>query len=40
LNLGYQPDEVLAAVRDLPEGADPAVLLKQALQRLAVGAQA
>jgi holliday junction DNA helicase RuvA len=37
-NLGYQPDEILAVVRDLPDEGDPGALLKQALQRLAVGA--
>ena len=35
-NLGYQPDEVAAVVRDLPDDADVSVLLKEALQRLAV----
>jgi len=34
--LGYGADEVSGALRDLPVGDDPAVLLKQALQRLAV----
>lgn len=33
--LGYGPDEVRAALEDLPDGPDPGVLLKQALQRLA-----
>lgn len=36
-NLGYGPDEVLDAVRELPDDGDPAELLKVALQRLAVG---
>jgi Holliday junction DNA helicase RuvA len=36
LGLGYEADEVLVVLRDLPEG-DPASLLRQALQRLAVG---
>jgi len=36
-NLGYQPDEVAAVVRDLPEDGDVSELLKAALQRLAVG---
>jgi len=36
-NLGYQPDEVAAVVRDLPDDQDVSVLLKEALQRLAVG---
>jgi Holliday junction DNA helicase RuvA len=40
LSLGYQPDEVLAAVRDLPDDGDSAVLLKEALQWLATGARA
>jgi Holliday junction DNA helicase RuvA len=35
-NLGYQPDEVAAVVRELPDDEDVSVLLKQALQRLAV----
>jgi Holliday junction DNA helicase RuvA len=35
-NLGYQPDEVAAVVRDLPDDQDVSVLLKEALQRLAV----
>jgi len=35
-NLGYGPDEVAAVVRDLPDDEDVSVLLKQALQRLAV----
>ena len=35
-NLGYQPDEVAAVVRDLPDDDDVSVLLKEALQRLAV----
>lgn len=36
-NLGYGPDEVAAVVRDLPDDHDVSVLLKEALQRLAVG---
>jgi Holliday junction DNA helicase RuvA len=36
-NLGYQPDEVAAVTRDLPDDQDVSVLLKEALQRLAVG---
>jgi holliday junction DNA helicase RuvA len=36
-NLGYGPDEVTDALRELPEEGDPAELLKVALQRLAVG---
>lgn len=35
-NLGYQPDEVAAVVRDLPDDGDVSDLLKAALQRLAV----
>jgi Holliday junction DNA helicase RuvA len=35
-NLGYGPDEVASVVRDLPEDDDVGVLLKEALQRLAV----
>lgn len=35
-NLGYQPEEVAAVVRELPDDEDVSVLLKQALQRLAV----
>lgn len=35
--LGYGPDEIRAALHDLPDGTDPSVLLKQALQKLAVG---
>ena len=37
-SLGYQPDEVLAVLRELPDGDDSASLLRDALQRLAVGA--
>jgi len=36
-NLGYQPDEVAAVVRELPDDGDVSELLKAALQRLAVG---
>jgi Holliday junction DNA helicase RuvA len=36
-NLGYGPDEVTGALRDLGPDDDASVLLKQALQRLAVG---
>jgi len=36
-NLGYQPDEVATVTRDLPDDQDVSVLLKEALQRLAVG---
>lgn len=36
-SLGYQPDEVLAVLRELPDGDDSATLLRDALQRLAVG---
>jgi Holliday junction DNA helicase RuvA len=36
-NLGYGPDEVNDALRELPDEGDPAELLKVALQRLAVG---
>jgi Holliday junction DNA helicase RuvA len=38
-SLGYQPDEILAVLRDLPEDGDSSMLLKDALQRLAVGAR-
>jgi len=34
-NLGYGPDEVAEAVRDLPDGTDSAELLRLALQKLA-----
>lgn len=34
--LGYAPDEILVAMRDLPADGDASLLLKQALQRLAV----
>lgn len=34
--LGYGPDEVLAVLRELPESADASVLLRDALQLLAV----
>jgi len=37
--LGYQPDEIVAVLRDLPDDGDSATLLKEALQRLAVGAK-
>jgi Holliday junction resolvasome RuvABC DNA-binding subunit len=33
--LGYEPDEVREALADVPDEGDVAVLLKQALQRLA-----
>jgi Holliday junction DNA helicase RuvA len=36
-NLGYGPDEVAVALRELPDEGDTAELLKVALQRLAVG---
>lgn len=36
LSLGYQPDEVAALVRELPEVDDSSELLRLALQRLAV----
>jgi len=36
-NLGYGPDEVASVVRELPEADDVSWLLKEALQRLAVG---
>ena len=35
-NLGYGPDEVASVVRDLPDADDVSLLLKEALQRLAV----
>ncbi|MBK5224846.1 MAG: Holliday junction branch migration protein RuvA [Acidimicrobiia bacterium] len=34
--LGYAPDEIREATRDLPTDGDPSQLLKEALQRLAV----
>jgi hypothetical protein len=34
--LGYGNDEIREVLRDLPAGGDPAVLLRDALQRLAV----
>jgi holliday junction DNA helicase RuvA len=40
LGLGYGADEVLAVLRDLPDGHDPSVLLRDALQRLAVATRA
>ena len=36
-NLGYGPDEVASVVHELPDGDDVGALLKEALQRLAVG---
>lgn len=36
-NLGYQPDEVLGVLRELPDDDDSSTLLRLALQRLAVG---
>jgi len=36
-NLGYGPDEVASVVRELPDADDVSWLLKEALQRLAVG---
>jgi len=35
--LGYAPDEVAGILGDLPDGDDPAELLREALRRLAVG---
>lgn len=35
-NLGYGPDEVASVVRELPDAEDVSLLLKEALQRLAV----
>lgn len=35
--LGYGPDEIRQATAELPDGGDPAVLLREALQRLAAG---
>jgi hypothetical protein len=37
--LGYETEEILAVLRDLPDAGDPAALLRDALQRLAVGAR-
>ncbi len=37
-SLGYQPDEVLGVLREIPDDGDPSALLRDALQRLAVGA--
>jgi len=34
--LGYGNDEIREVLRDLPAGGDPAILLRDALQRLAV----
>lgn len=34
--LGYGPDEIRDAIRDLPADGDPSVLLREALKRLAV----
>ena len=39
LGLGYDADEVLAVLRDLPEVGDSSALLRDALQRLAVQAR-
>jgi Holliday junction DNA helicase RuvA len=36
LGLGYGPDEIRTALRDLPEAGDSAALLRDALRRLAV----
>jgi Holliday junction DNA helicase RuvA len=38
-SLGYQPDEILAVLRELPDDGDSSTLLRDALQRLAVGAR-
>jgi len=35
VELGYGPDEIVEATRDLPDGDDPGALLKEALRRLA-----
>lgn len=37
VQLGYAPDEVAGILGGLPEGEDPAELLREALRRLAVG---
>ena len=34
--LGYEADEIVIALRDLPEGDDAGALLREALRRLAV----
>jgi len=39
-SLGYEPDEILAVLRDLPDDGDSSTLLRDALQRLAVGMRA
>jgi len=39
-SLGYEPDEILAVLRDLPDEGDSSTLLRDALQRLAVGMRA
>jgi len=36
VGLGYEPDEIRDVLRDLPDEGDPALLLREALQRLAV----
>jgi holliday junction DNA helicase RuvA len=38
-SLGYQPDEILLVLRELPVDGDASTLLRDALQRLAVGAR-
>ncbi len=38
-SLGYQPDEILLVLRELPADGDASTLLRDALQRLAVGAR-
>lgn len=38
VELGYGPDEIRVVLRELPIDGDSAVLLREALQRLAVGA--
>ncbi len=38
-SLGYQPDEILVVLRELPADGDASTLLRDALQRLAVGAR-
>lgn len=36
VGLGYSPDEIRDVLRDVPDDGDPALLLREALQRLAV----
>jgi Holliday junction DNA helicase RuvA len=39
VGLGYGPDEIRSVLADLPDDGDTSLLLKQALQRLAMASR-